>query len=153
MSGQNFEETLEIERIFDAPVERVYDAWTKPQMLMQWFGPEGFEVTNTEIDFKLGGRYSITIKSPDDNIIVHFGEYLEIDKPNKLTFTWILKNQSCEGSAGKEAVTLVEINFVEQKNKTLLRLTHEKLPDRTALDGHRFGWQSSLKSLHFLLET
>jgi len=151
MSASTFLETLEISRVMNAPVEKVFDAWTKPELLAMWFGPEGFEVREVEADCKPQGKYNITIVSPDNNVIQHYGEYLDVDKPNRIVFTWVLENQACEGSKGQCATTLVEITFTRQGDQTLLDLRHEKLPDQSALDGHSFGWQSSLASLENLL--
>ncbi len=151
MSASTFAETLQLERLFNAPVETVFNAWTQADILALWFGPDGFKVVESEADCKPGGKYSITLVSPDDNVIKHFGEYLEVDKPKKLVFTWILENQACPGSNGQCADTIVEITFTQQGNQTLLNLKHEKLPDQNSLDGHSFGWQSSFISLENLL--
>lgn len=151
MSAEPITEILELERLFNAPVERVFDAWTQAGLLIQWFGPDGFRVVEAEADCKPGGKYNIALQSPDGTTIEHFGEYLVVDRPNKLIFTWMLENQACQGSAGQTAATVVELRFVEKEAKTLLFLKHEKLPDRTALEGHRFGWQSSFECLDKLL--
>ena len=152
MSAVAFSDTLELERVFNAPIEKVFEAWISADVLAQWFGPEGFEVIEAKIDCRPQGEYSITIQSPDNMLIKHFGEYIEVDKPNKLIFTWVLENQACRGSSEHTATTLVELNFIEQQQQTLILLKHEKLPDQTALDGHRFGWQSSFNSLQNLLK-
>ena len=151
MSAETFSERLELERLFNAPIERVFDAWTKAEVLSQWFGPGGFEVIEAEIDCRPNGQYSITLLSPEKQTIKHFGEYLEVTRPHKLIFTWYLEDQSCQGSKGHTAMTLVEIDFIQQGEQTLLQLRHEKLPDQTALDGHRFGWESSFVCLDGLL--
>jgi uncharacterized protein YndB with AHSA1/START domain len=139
---------LEICREFSAPIQRVFEAWTQPDVLAKWFGPEGFTVVNAQTDLSIGGKYEISIKSPDDNIIKHFGEYVEINVPNSLIFTWELKDQTCAGSEGKHVTTLVTLNFTETPQGTLLTLTHEKLPDQAAFAGHQFGWQGSLAALN-----
>ena len=151
MNAEAISESLEIDRVFHAPIERVFDAWTNPQLLAQWFGPENFEVMEVEADCRPGGKYSIIIVSPDNQNIKHFGEYLEVKKPNKLIFTWVLNNQACQGSTGHTTTTIVEINFVQQGDVTLLQLRHDKLPDRTAVDGHSMGWQSSFMCLDAFL--
>ncbi len=151
MSAQTFSETLELERIFDAPIDKVFDAWTQPEILSKWFGPESFSVKDLSIDLRANGHYSITIETPDEKKICHFGQYLKIDRPNTLIFTWELENQECQGSHAQKATTIVELNFFNQNNSTLLKLRHEKLPDETALNGHRYGWESSLDCLSALL--
>lgn len=147
MSASGFQETLTLTRRFQAPIERVFEAWTKAEMLTLWFGPEGFTVIRALVDCCEGGQYEITIKSPDNNTIKHYGEYIHIEVPNKLIFTWILEDQSCQGSEGQHAKTLVEIDFKALENATEITLKHEKLPNLAAYEGHQFGWLSSFDSL------
>jgi uncharacterized protein YndB with AHSA1/START domain len=142
------QQTLEIFREFTAPIQAVFEAWTQADVLANWFGPEGFIVLNAQTDLSVGGKYEITIQSPDNNTIKHFGEYVEINEPNSLIFTWELKDQTCAGSEGQHVSTLVSLLFEETTKGTLLTLTHEKLPDQAAFAGHQFGWQSSLEALH-----
>lgn len=145
------QQTLEICREFSAPIHAVFEAWTQAEVLAKWFGPVGFKVLHTQIDLSVGGKYEIIIQSPDNNTIEHFGEYVEINEPNSLIFTWELKNQNCAGSEGQNISTLVTIQLEQTTNGTLLTLTHEKLPDQAAFAGHQFGWQSSLEALHLHL--
>ena len=146
-------EVLELKHEFNAPIEKVFLAWTTPEYLVKWFGPQEFEVLSAEVDLQFKGKYSITLKSPDNKIIEHSGEYLEIEKPNKLVFTWILENQACGGSAGHYEVTIVDLSFTQQQELTILYLRHERLPNKASYDGHKFGWQSSLKGLDHLINS
>ncbi len=143
----NTRDVLVLKRIFNAPIERVFDAWTKPEVLAKWFGPEGFSVNRSEVQLHIGGSYDIEICSPDGKLIRHFGNYLEISKPHKLVFTWMLVDQACKGSEGLVAETIVNIEFNRLELTTEITLTHEKLPSKDAYDGHKFGWTSSLNSL------
>lgn len=143
---------LRIERVFNASAERLFAAWTVPEKISAWFGPENFEVIETEVDFRVNGRYSIVIQSPDEKLIKHYGEYLEIRPPSVLVFTWILSNQDCRGSEGQNATTLVTLGFESlSPTRTRLILEHEQLPDQAAYDGHQYGWESSLNSLNAML--
>ena len=143
----NVIDTLTLKRIFNAPVERVFDAWTKAEVLTKWFGPEGFSVMHSELQLHVGGNFDIKICSPDGKHIRHFGHYLEINRPHKLVFTWMLADQECKGSEGLTSETIVSIEFKRIKETTQLTLTHEQLPSKEAYDGHKFGWSSSLNSL------
>ena len=144
----NAQQTLKICREFTSPIETVFKAWTEPKVLAEWFGPEGFTVLNAQTDLSVGGKYEISIQSPDNNTIRHFGEYVEIKVPDSLIFTWELQDQSCSGSEGQHVTTLVTLFFEESTLGTLLTLTHEKLPDQSSFAGHQFGWQSSLEALN-----
>ena len=134
-----------------APVDKVFSAWTNPQVLAQWFGPEGFTVTHTSMDLRIGGEYSIEIVSPNGKMIRHFGTYLDVQSNKQLIFTWILSDQDCSGSDGHNVDTLVTIVFSGNEQQTTLKLTHEKLPDQQSLNGHKFGWTSSLQCLETIL--
>lgn len=140
-------DVLVIKRQFSASIEKVFDAWTKAEVLAQWFGPEGFSVSRSEVDLSVGGKYDIEINAPDGNRIRHFGRYVEISKPHKLVFTWMLEDQPCNGSEGLCAETLVSIEFKGIEQTTQITLTHERLPNQEAYDGHEFGWNSSFDSL------
>jgi len=142
------QQTLKICREFAAPIQAVFDAWTQAEVLAKWFGPQDFTVLNAPTDLSVGGKYEITIQSPDNNTIKHFGEYVEINEPNSLIFTWELKDQTCAGSEGQHVTTLVTLLFEQISKGTLLTLTHERLPDQAAFAGHQFGWQSSLEALN-----
>ena len=152
MSAAAFTETLSLSRQINAPIERVFNAWTEADMLCRWFGPENFTVSRIDIDCRTGGSYKIELLSPDNTPILHWGEYIVVDKPNQLVFTWILENQDCQGSAGKKGNTLVDLKFTPINNHaTEILLIHEKLPDKESYEGHLFGWESSFQSLQSIL--
>lgn len=143
----NAQASLTLRRIFSAPIEEVFDAWTKPEALVHWFRPVGFTVTATEIDLRLGGKYLIVIQPANGAEIRHFGVYTEINPPERLAFTWMIENQACGGSANQCAETLVSIEFRRAGLSTEVRLTHEHLPNKAAYDGHEFGWNSTFDCL------
>lgn len=145
-------ERLVIKRVFSAPVEQVFAAWTQPDVLAKWFGPPGFEVKYTCLDLCVGGAYEIVIESPQGQSVRHSGQYVEIDVPKKLVFTWILDDQPCQGSQGQCAETLVTIDFTPQGQSTQITLMHEQLPDQKAYDGHSFGWNACFDALQLLFE-
>lgn len=147
MSAVSFQETLTLSRRFEAPIETVFDAWSKAEILASWFGPVGYRVESAKVDCRVGGQYEIIIVSPDSRQIKHSGEYVLVDKPNKLIFTWVLGDQACRGSEGQCVNTLVEINFKSLDSATEITLKHEKLPSQESCDGHQFGWLSSFDSL------
>jgi len=138
---------LVLKRLFSAPIDQVFDAWTKAEVLAGWFGPESFIVSHAATNLSVGGTYEIDILSPEGNAIKHFGSYVEISRPYKLVFTWMLEDQACKGSEDQRAETLVSIEFKRVEQTTEITLTHEQLPNQAAYDGHEFGWNSSFDSL------
>ena len=139
--------TLSLTRDFNAPREKVFQAWTDPEILMKWFGPQGVATESARIDLTVGGKYQFTLRLPDGQIATHQGEYREIDPPNKLVFTGILDGQGCEGSAGLYAETVITIEFQDMGSSTRLTLTHDFLPTEESKESHSFGWNGSFDCL------
>jgi uncharacterized protein YndB with AHSA1/START domain len=142
---QNY--TLSLTRDFNASREKVFQAWTDPEVLSKWFGPKGVMTESAQIDLRVGGKYEYKLKLPDGTIATHQGEYREIDPPNKLVFTGILDGQGCSGSAGQYAETVVTIEFQEKGDATRLVLTHDFLPSEESRESHAFGWDGSFDCL------
>lgn len=76
---------LKLERDFAAPRERVFEAWTDPAQIKEWFGTHGFNLEIAEIDLKKGGRFCLGMRSPEGNLYVVVGAYDIIDTPARLT--------------------------------------------------------------------
>jgi uncharacterized protein YndB with AHSA1/START domain len=80
----NLLQDLVITRIFDAPRELVWKAWTDPRLVMQWWGPKGFTSPSCEIDLRVGGRYLFCMRAPDGQEFWSGGKYTEIIAPEKI---------------------------------------------------------------------
>ncbi len=82
------ERTVLIQRVFDTPVQFVYEAHTKPAHVMKWFGPVGFPLALCEMDFRVGGRFRFAMQNPKGELMTPFGgEYLEIEQDRKIVYT------------------------------------------------------------------
>jgi uncharacterized protein YndB with AHSA1/START domain len=71
-------ERMVVTRVFDAPRELVWKAWTDPKYVMQWWGPKGFTAPFCEIDFRVGGKFRCCMRTPDGQEFWNAGEYHEI---------------------------------------------------------------------------
>lgn len=71
-------------RIFDAPKETVFSAWTNPELLKRWWGPKGFTNTFHEFDLRPGGRWKFIMHGPDGGNYDNESVFLEIDEPRKI---------------------------------------------------------------------
>ena len=80
----NLLDDLVITRVFDAPRELVWKAWTDPRFVMKWWGPKGFTSPSCKIDFRVGGQYLYCMKAPDGQEYWSGGEYMEINAPEKI---------------------------------------------------------------------
>jgi uncharacterized protein YndB with AHSA1/START domain len=77
-------ERMVVTRVFDAPRELVWKAWTDPQYVMQWWGPKGFTAPFCEIDFRVGGKFLCCMRSPDGQEFWNAVEYHEIVPHEKI---------------------------------------------------------------------
>lgn len=107
---------LVITRIFDAPRELVFRAWTDPAMVVQWWGPRGFTTTVHEMNVKPGGTWIFTMHGPDGR-----------DYPNKIVFIEVMEPELIiykhSGDEDTEPVNFhVTVSFEEEGNKTKLRM-------------------------------
>ena len=133
---------LSITRRFAAPREAVFNAWTDPGELTQWFGPAGVRVRDVEVDLRPGGHYSMMFTG-SHGIHSVSGVYSEVKPPERLVFTWIWGDGEIAGVEMQ-----VTIDFEETKDGgTLLTLTHERLPTPLAREHHEQGWVGCLDCL------
>lgn len=80
------EHEIVLERTFDAPRERVFDAWTDGAHLARWFGPHGFSTTTHEIDVRPGGVWRYTMHGPDGTEWPSRMAYLEVERPTRIVY-------------------------------------------------------------------
>ncbi|HET7234581.1 MAG TPA: SRPBCC family protein [Longimicrobium sp.] len=73
-------------RVFNAPRERVFEAYSKAGHLDRWFGPRGFTTATHAIEFRPGGAWSFTMTAPDGTVYPNRVLYREIDRPNRLVW-------------------------------------------------------------------
>ncbi len=105
-------------RVFDAPRPVVFDAWTKPEYLVRWWGPGGFTLPLCEIDLRPGGRYRFVLKSPDGSEFPVTGTYLDVVRPKRLVYTDRFDMEGLPAFEGR-----VTVAFVERNGRTTVTLT------------------------------
>ena len=98
-ASQFGEGTVDIIRVFDAPRALVWQAWTDPKMLAQWFGPRGFTASVPELDVRVGGAIAHRHARPDGNDYPMKGVFREVRAPERLVFTNIADRQGRQSSA------------------------------------------------------
>lgn len=136
------ETTLHLTRIFKAPRERVFRAWTDPEELKKWWGPEGYGTPIATIDLRVGGSYRLGMrKLPDGDIFYLSGTYREVRPPERLVYTWRWEAKPELGE------TLVTVEFQDRGGSTEVILTHALFPDEKARQDHEKGWSSCLDRL------
>jgi uncharacterized protein YndB with AHSA1/START domain len=144
MNGKIAEKTsLEIVRFINVPANRVYEAWTDPAQLRQWFGPENVRTRNITADVRVGGKYRWDLTSPEGEEMSAFGEYKELVPGKKIVFTW----RWDDDEAWENRTSVVTIKLFERPGGTELRFRHEQLPSEESRDRHNDGWNSLLDRL------
>jgi uncharacterized protein YndB with AHSA1/START domain len=142
---------LVITRVFDAPRNLVFRAWTERDHLAQWFGPRGFTMTMCQMDQRPGGTYRFGMRSTEGSDHWLKGVYREIVEPEKLAFTYAWTDS--EGNPTRPE-TLIVLTFDEEPgNKTRFTLHQSVFESVTACDMHRQGWTSSLDRLAEVIAT
>ncbi|MCR9118870.1 MAG: SRPBCC domain-containing protein, partial [bacterium] len=108
--------TFTIRRIFQAPRELVFDAWTKPEHLEKWWKCDpAWSTSQVAVDFRVGGQWRLGMVNPENKQeYVCFGQFREIDSPRRVVYTWQWE------PPGMEHETLVTVEFNEQENATEL---------------------------------
>jgi uncharacterized protein YndB with AHSA1/START domain len=115
----------------------LFDAWLDPEALAVWMRPGTIKKTTAKVDARVGGRYEIVMQG--DETYPHSGEYLVIDRPRRLAFTWI-----SNGTEQRES--LVTVDFLTAGKETEVVVTHERLP-HSQRTSHTNGWTSALEHL------
>ena len=147
---------LSITRFFDAPRERVFEAFTKSDHSRRWMGPRGFEATHCEQDPTPGGKWRTTLHQTESwrhgRVIPDLGmggEFKEVIPPERLVYTFAWEGQG--GQPTRE--TEITIRFTEvEANRTRMDF-HQAFFDTAELrDGHNGGWNSSFDKLNEYLQ-
>jgi uncharacterized protein YndB with AHSA1/START domain len=131
---------LVVRRQIAVPRERVFEAWLDSESLAQWMRPLDFTHATVTVDPRVGGGFRIVMEGrTDGGDYEHRGEYLAIEPPSLLSFTWI-------SNATDYKPTVVTIEFHERGTGTELVLTHRRLAPK-AVEGHREGWTDIMRLL------
>jgi uncharacterized protein YndB with AHSA1/START domain len=139
--------TLSIKKVFDAPIKLVWEAWTNPGHIIQWWAPPGMKITVVEHNFKVGGKWKYSMPMPDGNLFISEGTYIEIEPLKKIVTTADFKPMT-------EGVEL-HILFEADGNKTIFTFsvvhdTPEYAKQQEKM-GFYNGWGSALNRMETVL--
>ena len=101
---------LVYERTFDAPRELVWKALTDPTIIPRWWGPHGTTTTVVEMDVRPGGKWRYESSAPDREDVSFFGEYLEVEPPSHIRWTFLFDVEGMGPQGGPEDFELVEVD-------------------------------------------
>jgi uncharacterized protein YndB with AHSA1/START domain len=140
------EREVVITHVFDAPARLLFEAYSTPEHLMRWFGPEGWPLTLCEVDFRRGGRYRFAMTGPDGTQETPFGgEYLEIVPDRKIVY-----DNAFETPGAEKMVVTVTFDEAEDGKTTLTVRTlfaSVAMKHQHVGDGFEWGVGSGLDQL------
>ena len=111
---ESAERELKITRVFDAPREVVFKAWTDPKLLAQWWGPKGFTNPVCELDARPGGAIRVHMRGPDGTVYPMGGMFHEIVEPERIVFT----STAHQDEAGEPQLEVFNtVTFAEHNGK------------------------------------
>jgi len=139
--------TLTINKVLNAPVKLVWEAWIDPEHIVQWWAPKGMEINVIEHDFKVGGKWRYAMPMPDGTLFISEGTYLEIEEYRRIITTADFKPMS-------EGVEL-HVEFKQDGDKTnftfsVIHATEEYCKQQGKM-GFYNGWGSAFERMEILL--
>jgi uncharacterized protein YndB with AHSA1/START domain len=136
---------LIIERVFNAPREMVWDAFTDPKHLLQWIGPRLHPAVDYKADARPGGRWRGCLRSPDGKEeLWQSGVFHEVTRPERLVYTFQWDKRSADDFT---FATLITIHFTDEGAQTRMRFQQTYFNTKANRDGHISGWNSAFDRL------
>jgi uncharacterized protein YndB with AHSA1/START domain len=127
---------LRVERLFDAPREAAFRAWTERDALLSWYHfNDDWKIADIEADVRVGGSYRVSWQAPDGRMWYEFGQYREIDPPHRL-----VKTCNFDFPGFDENETLLTVEFHQRGAGTLVVLVQEGYQSAENRDNHQNGW-------------
>ncbi|MEM6534869.1 MAG: SRPBCC domain-containing protein [Pseudomonadota bacterium] len=140
-------EPVVAEALFKADAQRMFDAWTTPDDVRAWFGPGPDQMSEIEIDLRVGGRYRFVYALDNGVQDTLSGIYREIVSPNRLSYSWVHTRTFEDGRSESTAESVVTITFDAQANGTFVRLVHEAIRSIDGREGVGNGWSGTFVRL------
>jgi uncharacterized protein YndB with AHSA1/START domain len=141
---------IRITRVFRAPRQLVFQAWTDPAMLLHWFGCAAFSTVEVVADVREGGEWRVLMRSPDGVDCPAYGRYLEVIAPERIVMTHQWEKQVVEVNPARHT-TRVTVELFEEGGGTRLEFRQTGLATVASRDSHIGGWSDSMDALHTLL--
>jgi len=148
--------SIYISRTFRAPRQRVFEAWTKPEQILKWRGPEGWTVVEAHSDPRPGGEHRVVVRgtheprSKDDRPVeltgASWGTYLDVEPYSLVRFTW-----RADWSPDEESVVTIRLSDAGG-GCTLMDFTQDNFLTKESANGHNQGWNSSFNKLAKFVE-
>ena len=138
--------TLEMNRPLPAAPSLVFEAFTDPNDLARWWGPEGFSTPSLEFDPRVGESYRIEMQPPEGDAFYLTGEFRVVDPPTRLAFTFRWEDPDPD-----DVETLAALSFRDLGDSTKVALTQGPFKTEARRGLHRDGWTDSFDKLERLI--
>jgi uncharacterized protein YndB with AHSA1/START domain len=139
--------TLRARRTFTASRERVFRAWTTPEVLKRWWCPPGWVPADMEVDLRVGGEYRIGMRRlGDDDVVYVRGQFLEVQAPRRLVYTW-----RWVGAFENQPETRVTVEFLDRDGTTEVVLVHDHFAELGVRQQHLSGWVAACDRMERIL--
>jgi uncharacterized protein YndB with AHSA1/START domain len=136
---------VRIERTFDASAEEVFDAWTSPEVIGRWFRPgRDWGAASAEVDLRVGGTVRVVMRAPEGTEHGASGEYIVIERPHRLAFTWTFDDDPSNQQ-------VIELEFTERDGVTTVLFVNSNISDKERRDQQYGGWQACLDNMELTL--
>jgi uncharacterized protein YndB with AHSA1/START domain len=136
---------VRIERTFEAPAEEVFDAWTSEEVIRRWFKPrKGWLEPSAEVDLRVGGKIRVVMRTPEGEPVGAGGEYTEIDRPNRLVFTWTFDDDPSNEQ-------MIELEFTERDGVTTVLFVNSNISEAERRDAQYEGWSTCFDEIERVL--
>ena len=133
---------LHLERVLPVRPERAFEACAEAGRLAEWWGPAGFTAPRVDLDVQVGGQYRIEMQPPDAAAFHLRGEFLEVDPPRRLAYTF-----EWEEPDPDDRPTVVELSFLDLGGETRLVVDQGTFASEARLSLHEAGWTDTLDRL------
>jgi len=137
---------LHQEYVLDAPIERVFAAFTEPTELARWWGPRGFTTPEIDLELRVGGSYRFTMQPPEGAPFHLSGDFVGLERPSSLTFTFCWDEPDPD-----DRETVVALSLRSADGATIVSLSHGEFATEGRLELHRSGWTESFEKLAAVL--
>lgn len=147
------ERELVLNRVIHAPREKLFRAWTQPELLKQWFAPLPWTTPHAELDVRPGGSSLVVMRDPDGNEMPSRGVYLEVVENERIVFTDAYTN-AWEPSEKPFMTVILTFEDDDGKTRYTARVRHWTVADREAHEkmGFHQGWGQCADQLAALVE-
>jgi uncharacterized protein YndB with AHSA1/START domain len=139
---------LHMKRVLPAPPRVVFQACTEPHELARWWGPRGFTASSIDLDLRVGGSYRIAMQPPDVELFYLSGEFLEVDPPARLAYTFRWEDPDPD-----DRETVVTLSFRDLGDGTELDFKQGEFATEGRRALHEQGWTDGLDRMHDLISS